>query len=118
MWYILSLQYAMDVKPVIRTNIDGVFILREPSMKIRRSLWENYASIIPDFTLFNELMNALTDEYSCMYIHNASKSNEWQECVYWYKAPKHIPDFKFGCPEYWKFHYDRFNPNFVDSFDI
>ena len=36
MWYILSLQYCMDVKPVIRTNIDGTFILREPSLKNRR----------------------------------------------------------------------------------
>ena len=27
MLYILSLQYAMDVKPVIRTNVDGIFIL-------------------------------------------------------------------------------------------
>ena len=36
MWYILSLQYAMDVKPVIRTNVDGVYILREPTLKIRR----------------------------------------------------------------------------------
>ena len=118
MWYILSLQYAMDVKPVIRTNVDGVYILREPTLKIRRCLWENYASIIPDFALFNELMDALTDDYCAMYIHNRITSNDWKDCVFWYKAPKDLPDFKFGCPEYWKFHYDRFNPSFVDSFDM
>ena len=33
MWFILSLQYCMDVKPVIRTNIDGTFILREPQFE-------------------------------------------------------------------------------------
>ena len=38
MWYILSLQYSMDVKPVIRTNVDGVFILRELILKNRKSL--------------------------------------------------------------------------------
>ena len=29
----------MDIKPVIRTNIDGTFILREPNLKNRRNLW-------------------------------------------------------------------------------
>ena len=52
MMYILSLQYAMDVKPVIRTNVDGIFILREPLLKNRESLYKNYASIIPDFGTF------------------------------------------------------------------
>ena len=42
----------MDVKPVIRTNIDGTFILRDSNLKNRRSLWENYAGIIPDFGMF------------------------------------------------------------------
>ena len=61
--YILSLQYAMDVKPVIRTNVDGIFILREPLLKNRKSLYENYASVVPDFTTFCELMDNLTDDY-------------------------------------------------------
>ena len=52
MLYILSLQYAMDVKPVIRTNVDGIFILREPLLKNRESLYKNYASVIPDLPYF------------------------------------------------------------------
>ena len=59
MWYILSLQYCMDIKPVIRTNIDGTFILREPNLKNRRSLWENYAGVIPDFTMFCDIMESI-----------------------------------------------------------
>ena len=119
MWYILSLQYAMDIKPVIRTNVDGIFILREPLLKNRKSLWENYASIIPDFSLFCQLMDDLTDDYTAMYIHNSGKSNVWQECVFWYKAPLTFQesDFKFGCSEYQQFHYDRYNPEYVDPFD-
>ena len=39
MLFILSLQYCMDVKPVIRTNVDGCFILRETNLKNRKSLW-------------------------------------------------------------------------------
>jgi hypothetical protein len=116
MWYILSLQYAMDVKPVIRTNVDGIFILREPILKNRKSLWENYASIIPDFSLFCDIMDQLTDDYTALYIHNASKSNDWKECVFYYKADIIRDDFKFGCEDYYNFHYARYNPEYVDAF--
>lgn len=117
MLYILSLQYSMDIKPVVRTNIDGTFILREPSLKNRRCLWENYASIIPDFRLFNDLMDKCTDDYTALYIHNMTVSNDWTSCVFFYKAPL-LPDFKIGCDDYWKFHEDRFNPNYIDPFDL
>jgi len=116
MLYILSLQYAMDVKPVIRTNVDGVFILREPILKNRKSLWENYASIVPDFSLFCDIMDQLTGDYTALYIHNAGKSNDWQECVFWYKAQITPKDFKFGCEDYWAFHEQRYNKEYVDTF--
>jgi hypothetical protein len=117
MLYILSLQYAMDVRPVIRTNVDGVFILREPILKNRKSLWENYASIIPDFTLFCQIMDQLTTDYTAIYIHNASKSNNWQDCVYYYKAKIPPSDFRFGCADYWKFHNHRYDENYVETYD-
>lgn len=116
MWYILSLQYSLDIKPVIRTNVDGVFILREPVLKMRRKLWENYASIVPDFTLFCAIMDQLTEDYHAIYIHNAAKSNNWQECIYWYKAPITPSDFKFGCQDYWDFHHARYNTNYIETF--
>lgn len=119
MWYILSLQYAMDVKPVIRVNVDGCFILRESSPKIRKIIWENYAGIIPDFSLFCKILDCCTDDYTALYIHNATQTNNWQDCVFWYKAnPDDIPpDFRFGCDDYWKFHYQRYNPEYVDPLD-
>jgi hypothetical protein len=107
----------MDVKPVIRTNVDGVFILREPILKNRRSLWENYASVVPDFNLFCQLLDQLTDDYCCIYISNQTRSNDWKDCVFWYKAPKIPEDWKFGCPEYRQFHEDRFNQDYVDPYD-
>jgi hypothetical protein len=115
MWYILSLQYCMDVKPVIRTNIDGTFILREPSLKNRRALWENYAGIIPDFSTFCQIMDQITDDYTALYIHNSTQSNKLEDCVFWYKAPKNVPHgFKMGCPDFWLFHEKRYDPNYVD----
>jgi GTPase SAR1 family protein len=114
MMYILSLQYAMDVKPVIRTNVDGIFILREPLLKNRRSLYENYASIIPDFTTFCELMDSLTQDYCALYIHGTTTTNDWQDCVFYWKAPHTPEDWRLGAPEYWDFHEARFDPEYKD----
>ena len=112
--YILALQYAMDVRANIRTSIDGVFILREPLLKNRRTLYENYASVVPDFEMFCTLMDQLTDNYSAMYIHNFTTSNNWQDCVFWYKAKPPPDDWKFGCPEYWEFHEARYNQEYTE----
>jgi hypothetical protein len=109
MWFILSLQYCLDVKPVIRTNIDGTFILRETNFKNRKSLWENYAGVIPDFTMFCNIMDQITTDYTSLYIHNATTSNRLEDCVFWYKA-KPVPEsFRFGSEEYWDFHNQRFD---------
>lgn len=118
MWYILSLQYGMDVRPVIRTNIDGVFILREPNMRNRRVMYENYASIIPDFKLFCDILDQITNDFTALYIHNTTKTNNWQDCVFWYKASPVPADFKFGSDDYWDFHYARYNPEYVDPVTV
>lgn len=114
MMYVLSLQYALDIKPQIRTNIDGVFILRESLETNREKLYRNYASIIPSYELFSELMDKLTEDFHCIYIHNTSRTNDWRECVYYWKAPIIPKDWTLGCPEYWAFHNDRYNKNYVE----
>ena len=114
MFYILSLQYAMDVKPSIRTNVDGIFILREPYLRTE-ALYKNYASIIPDFTTFCELMDQLTDDYCALYIHNATQTNDWFDCVFYWEGSQVPKGWKFGCPEYWEFHQARFNQNYTDN---
>lgn len=116
MMFILSLQYCMDVLPVIRTNVDGTFILRETNIRNRRSLWENYAGVIPDFTMFCEIMDQLTDDYTALYIHNATKSNKFEDCVFYYKADTgKLQNFKMGSQDYWDFHNERYNPEVAEN---
>ena len=108
MMFILSLQYCMDIPPVIRTNVDGTFILRESSLRNRKSLWENYAGIIPDFTLFCDIMDEITDDYTALYIHNCKQSNRLEDCIFWYKINPNLPSsFKLGCQDYWDFNNER-----------
>lgn len=114
--FLISLQYCMDIKPVIRTNVDGVFILRETNIRNRKSLWENYAGIIPDFSMFCTIMDAITDNYTALYIHNQVQSNALEDCVFWYKA-KNVPNnFRLGSKDFWKFHHTRYDTNYSDPF--
>lgn len=109
MLHILSLQYSLDIKPNIRTNIDGTFILRENGFKQRKQLYENYASMIPSFDLFCVMMDQLTLDYTAMYIDNTNPNGDWKDNVYWYKAKIPPDDFKFGCDELWHWHYQKFD---------
>lgn len=116
MLYILSLQYCMDIKPVIRTNIDGTFILRESNMKNRKTLWENYAGIIPDFKMFCDILDQITDDYTALYIHNATTSNKMEDCIFWYKAKPVPKNFTFGSDEFWDFSNERYNTEYKNAF--
>lgn len=118
MLFILSLQYCMDIRPVIRTNIDGTFILRESNLRNRKTLWENYAGIIPDFGLFCQIMDVITDDYTALYIHNATQSNNLEDCIFWYKAKKVPSNFRFGARDFWRFHKQRYDPAYRDGFKI
>ena len=110
MLHILSLQYCLDIKPDIRVNINGVFILRESRLDIRKRLYENYGGCIPSFDMFCQIMDALTTDYTALYINNMSTSNKIEDTVFYYKAdPTKIPkDWKFGCKEFWQFHNERY----------
>jgi hypothetical protein len=98
---IISMQYPLGIPPVLRTNIDFVFILREPTIKNRIKLYENYAGMFDTFELFNEFMKKCTEDYECLVIDNNVKSNKLEDQVYWYKAENH-QDFRMGSKEFWE----------------
>lgn len=116
LFYILSLQYCMDIRPVIRNNVDGTFILREPNLKSRKSIYENYAGIIPTFQLFCHLMDQITNDYTALYIHNQGQSNNWEDCIFWYRGKEVPKGWKFGSKWYWQYHADRFNNEYEEKF--
>ena len=68
----------------------------------REKIYKNFASIIPSYAIFCQLMNELTTDYTCIYINNQIQSNEWTDAVFYFKAD-HVPDFTFGCDDYLQF---------------
>ena len=117
MMHILSLQYCLDIKPEIRTCIDGVFILRESSLNMRKKLFENYGSCVESLNDWNDIMDQLTDNFTAIFINNKTISNSMEDNIFYYKAdPNKVPkDWKFGCREYWDFHYERFDQSFIEG---
>lgn len=97
---IITMQYPLGIPPNLRTNIDYVFILREPYIANRKRIFENYAGMFPTPESFYQVMDQCTENYECLVINNNAKSNKLQDQIFWYKAQNH-PDFRLGSKEYW-----------------
>jgi hypothetical protein len=99
-FFIITMQFPLGIPPALRTNVDFVFILREPYLSNRRRLYENYGSAFPSFEFFCQVMDQCTQNYECLVINNATQSNKLEDAVFWYKADMH-DDFRIGAPQFW-----------------
>jgi hypothetical protein len=97
---LITMQFPLGIPPVLRTNIDYVFILREPYISNRKRIYENYAGMFPTLESFCQVMDQCTENFECLVINNNSKSNKLQDQVFWYKADAHN-DFRLGSKEFW-----------------
>ena len=122
MMLIITMQYPLGIPPNLRTNIDYVFILREPYISNRKRIYENYAGMFPTFESFCQVMDQCTENYECLVINNNSKSNKLNDQIFWYKAESH-KNFKLGSKEFWEISQnmnsddeeEAYNPNSRDK---
>lgn len=104
----LTAQYCGDLGPDIRANIDFIFVLRDNIIQNRERLFKNFFGLMPSFAAFCQLMDATTENYECLVVDNTSRSNNLEDCLFWYKAkPDH--NFKIGSPSFWRFHNECYN---------
>ena len=101
MMLIITMQYPLGIPPNLRTNIDYVFILREPYIANRKRIYENYAGMFPTFESFCQVMDQCTENFECLVINNNVKSNKLHDQIYWYRAEEH-KNFKLGSKEFWE----------------
>lgn len=117
--FMLTMQYCMDLPPDLRANIDYVFILRENIIQNQEKLYKNFFGIFPHFSVFQDVLNSCTEGYDCLVLDNTSKSNNVQDCVFWYRA-KPNRDFKIGSKELWNYctkNYDEKKARSVQEYD-
>tara|TARA_B110000261_G_C13083997_1_gene357034 strand:- start:1008 stop:1841 length:834 start_codon:yes stop_codon:yes gene_type:complete len=97
---IITMQYPLGVPPVLRSNIDYVFILREPNIQNRKRIYDNYAGMFATFESFCQVMDQCTENYECLIIDNNITSNKLQDQIFWYKAQARGA-YKLCSKEYW-----------------
>ncbi len=107
-FFMLTMQYVMDLPPALRANVDYVFILRENIIQNREN-FTNPFWYLPSFDMFCKVMDACTENYECLVLDNTVKSNRIQDCVFWYKATVR-KGFRVGGPDLWRLHQKMYNP--------
>ena len=112
---VITMQYPLGIPPNLWTNIDYVFILREPYISNRKRIYENYAGMFPTFESFCQVMDQCTENYECLVINNNAKSNKLGDQIFWYKAESH-KDFRLGSKEFWELS-KNINSDDEDSYD-
>jgi hypothetical protein len=108
LFFMMTCQYVMDMTPMIRSNVDYVFILRDNVRQNRENLYKCFFGVFPNYDTFSTVMDSCTENYECLVLDNTSKSNKIEDCVFWYKAPIR-KGFKIGSPRLWEFHSKNYN---------
>ena len=118
LFFMLTMQYCMDLSPDLRANVDYVFILRENIIQNREKIYKNFFGIFPSFDMFSQVLNHCTENYECLVLDNTSKSNKIEDVVFWYKASLRPPgSFRIGSNEFWNCHKKNYNPKYEEDKD-
>jgi hypothetical protein len=117
LFFILTMQYPLGIPPALRSNIDYVFIFNEPSIKNRKKIWEDYGGVIPDFTMFCNILDECTADHQCLVIKTSGNSINISDQVFYYKASDH-DNFRVGHPKIWQYHEQNYNSKFINQKDL
>ena len=113
---VITMQYPLGVPPNLRTNVDYVFILREPYKSNRERIWRNYAGMFPTYEAFEQVLDQTTENYECLVVDNNCKSNKLMDSIYWYKAEPH-GNFRLGSKEFWELSKDIASDDEEEEYD-
>jgi hypothetical protein len=66
-------------------------------------IYKEYCGFIP-IAIYYQLMDKIGKQYHCIVIDlNDKSTNEWQDKVFWYKAPVDDKPFRFGSQASWDY---------------
>lgn len=102
LFFILALQYCLGIPPVLRTNIDYVFLMRENIYQNKKKLFELFGGMFKSMESFCQVFDACTEDYGCMVLHMGSRSSRLEDMVFWYKAEDHGLKWKTCLDYFWQ----------------
>jgi hypothetical protein len=100
--YILSSDYPILLTPMLRTNIDLVFIGGTSNINYKKDIYDRYANIFPSFETFCNTLERCSKYNGYLVIHKSGHSIKLEDMIFYYNAMDH-GDFKVGCADYWNF---------------
>jgi hypothetical protein len=115
-FFVLSLQYSMDILPSLRQQIDVTFLSREKNPKNRERLYDNYNVCFETQRQFDDCMQKCTRDHETFVLSNCSDtdSDNPEDNVYWWKSKYVETGRRFKVNKYgtwWRYHGEKFNPN-------
>ena len=87
-------QYSKAITPVMRTNSDYIFLLKENMIANKRILFETFGGMFPNLEVFTRVLEQCTEKHGCMVIDNTTDSTQIQDQVFYYKGKLHLPEEK------------------------
>lgn len=95
----LTTQYAIDVPPALRGNVDYVFLMRENNLQTCQKLHKNFGGLFPTCAIFNQAMRACTQDFGSLVIDFVN------DRVYKYRADikLQMEPFRMFSPCVWRY---------------
>jgi len=110
---IITSQCVVSMNPMIRSNLDYVFIKYCIIGTELKQLFEMYAGIFYSYSKFKNMLEKCSKDNAFLVIDNTHTNPSVENSVFWYKAEIHEP-FKL-CQDYEKYNDGDTFPNIQDS---
>ena len=104
----LTIQYCMGLDIALRGNAGYVFVCREPIISYRRKIYESFLGMLPNFAVFEKVMDSCTQNYELLVLDRTCKSTNPEEALFWYKAAPSY-NFRIGSERLWQYHRDNYD---------
>lgn len=113
MMVLISCQYTFDLKPDLRQQCAGFFILKSNNDNDRKKIYNDFMSMV-NKNLFEDLMNQLTTDYGCIFVNNRINTLNPLDKIFWFKAPPSSDLQGISCvsKDVQVFNDDRYDPNY------
>lgn len=95
-------QYCLDLSPDLRGNCDYCFVFRDTVISNKQRLWKYFFGMFETYQDFSRVMDACCENYGCLVLDNTAKTNEVEDCVFWWRAAPEVPAFRLGRSIFWK----------------
>jgi len=87
-------QYCLTVSPLLRANIDYIFVMADNVIANRKRLHQFFFGCFETFPQLDAVFKAVTKDYGCLVLDNTDKTGSLEQSVRWYRADP-IPDKTF-----------------------